>query len=137
MMIRRNFCALIFILYYLYIKPHAVCRIRLKLILIVSGVTRYTINSKITSSKQKMNSKTLIFVLYLLLVVVNSKPVFRGRGFQTQTSKKKISKTHHPASTTHNENENYSSIEGNNGKQSQNVLGFLKWKLKAQLKVQK
>ena len=83
-----------------------------------------------------MNSKTLVFVLYLLLVVVNSKPVFRGRGFQTQTSKKKISKTHHPAFTTHNENENYSSIEGNNGKQSQNVLGFLKWKLKAQLKVQ-
>jgi len=64
--------------------------------------------------------------------------VFRGRGFQTQTSKKTVSKTHHPASATQNENDNYSSIEGNNGEQSQqNVLGFLKWKLKAQLKVQK
>ena len=83
-----------------------------------------------------MNSKTLVFVSYLLLVVVNSKPVFRGRGFQTQTSMKKISKTHHPASRTQNENDNYRSIEENNGEQSQNVLGFLKWKLKAQLKVQ-
>ena len=83
-----------------------------------------------------MNSKTLVFVLYLLLVVVNSKPVFRGRGFQTQTSMKKISKTHHPVSTTQNENDNYSSIEGNNREQSQNVLDFLKWKLKAQLTVQ-
>ena len=84
-----------------------------------------------------MNSKTLVFVSYLLLVVVNSKPVFRGRGFQTQTSMKKISKTHHPASTTQNENENnYTSIGGNNEKQSQNVLGFLKWKLKVQMKVQ-
>ena len=83
-----------------------------------------------------MNSKTLVFVLYLLLVVVNSKPVFRGRGFQTQTYKKEFSKTPHPVSTTQNENDNNSSIEGNNREQSQNVLDFLKWKLKAQLKVQ-
>ena len=60
-----------------------------------------------------MNSKTLVFVLYLLLVVVNSASIFGGRGFQT----KRIPNTH-PEPTAQN-----------NGEKSQNLMPFLRWKL--------
>ena len=65
-----------------------------------------------------MNSKTLVFVLYLLLVVVNSASIFGGRGFQTKTS---------PEPTA--QNDYNGSIEGNNGEKSQNLMPFLRWKL--------
>ena len=64
-----------------------------------------------------MNSKTLVFVFYLLLVVVNSKSILGGPGFQTKTS------------TAQPQNDNSSSIEGNNGEKSQNLMPFLRWKL--------
>ena len=65
-----------------------------------------------------MNSKTLVFVLYLLLVVVNSASIFGGRGFQTKA---------HPEPTA--QNDYNGSIEGNNGEKSQNLMPFLRWKL--------
>ena len=67
-----------------------------------------------------MNSKTLVFVFYLLLVVVNSKSIFGGPVFQTKTSMKP---------TAQPQNDNSSSIEGNNGEKSQNLMPFLRWKL--------
>ena len=75
-----------------------------------------------------MNSNTLVFVFYLLLVVVNSKSIFGGPGFQTKTSMKRILNTH-PEPTAQPQNDNSSSIEGNNGEKSQNLMPFLRWKL--------
>ena len=68
-----------------------------------------------------MNSKTLVFVFYLLLVVVNSKSIFGGPGFKTIKT--------HPEPTAQPQNDNSSSIEGNNGEKSQNLMPFLRWKL--------
>ena len=76
-----------------------------------------------------MNSKTLVFVLCLLLVAVDSKSMFSGRGFQTSTS---IKRSPHPEPTVQNE-DNRSFRNGNNGQNPANVMGFLKWKLKVQL----
>ena len=69
-----------------------------------------------------MNSKTLVFVLYLLLVVVNSASIFGGRGFQT----KRIPNPHPEPKA---QNDYNGSIEGNNGEKSPNLMPFLRWKL--------
>ena len=73
-----------------------------------------------------MNSKTLVFVIYLLLVVVSSASIFGGRGFQTKTSIKRIPNTHAEPTA---QNDYNGSIEGNNGEKSQNLMPFLRWKL--------